>query len=117
MDLTLPTDAVTKTADHAALQTPTWWVAALLVILLIATVLLIKWFVRTYEDLAKHHEEVMQNMIIQQQKTISELATVLAKNTDALNGCREALHEHALRQVYCARLQDELRRTIPRVMA
>lgn len=108
---------VTQTADHAAMQTPTWWVAALIIILLVATVLLIKWFVKTYEDLAKHHEDVMQTMISQQQKTISDLATVLAKNTDALNGCREALHEHALRQVECARLQDELRRTIPRVMA
>ena len=103
-------NSVIQAADHASMQTPTWWVAILIIVLLVSAVLLIKWFVKTYEDLAKHHEDVMQNMLTQQQKTISELAGVLAKNTEALNGCREALHEHALRQVDCSRLQDELRK-------
>lgn len=108
-------NSIIQAADHASMQTSTWWVAALGIIMVVATGLLIKWFVKTYEDLAKHHEDVMQNMISQQQKTISELAAVLAKNTDALNGCQAALHEHAIRQVDCARLQEELRRTIPRL--
>lgn len=115
-------NAATKAADHAAMQTPTWWVAIMGIVLLVAAAFMIRWFINTYESLAKGHETMMQQIIQQQQKTISELAAVLTKNTEALarntqalDGCRDALQVQTTRQMDCARIQDEFRRIVPRL--
>lgn len=116
-------DAVTKAADHAAAQNDRWLMVFLGAVVLVGAYFLIKWFIRTYEALAKGHETMMQQIIQQQQKTISELAAVLtknsealSKNTEALDGCRDALQVQITRQMDCARIQDEFRRIMPRLL-
>ena len=108
---------IVRAADYASQQTDRWLFVATLVIVGIAAVFIARYFVRVYERLLSDFKEAiqryeisMQSIITSQQKSISELSTIIASNSSVLAGCRDALEDQTRNQAGCVRLQEELRR-------
>jgi type VI protein secretion system component VasK len=88
-----PTDlpGIIETANYAAAQNDRWLFIALLLIFLGAIAFMTRWFMKRMDKMQDQMTAVQDKFNSFLEGKNAELATVIQRNTDALNRCQEAM--------------------------
>ncbi len=110
---------IAQAADYVSRQSDRWLFIGLLLVFGVVLWYVSRYFVRRDEELMAdfkaatvRYENSLREITNSQQKTITDLAVVLARNTEALQGCMTEMQKQGARQADCLRIQDEFRRMV-----